>query len=157
RPDPPHRVSREPEPSVGFELVCCLHQPDISLCNQVGEGQPIARETSSDLDHEPQVAAQKIAQRRGIAVAPPSPSQLLLALRGEYREAFRFAEQLIEGITSIFETNGHLSFSYVDAPVASETFEGMARIESGERFGVKYGKETRKFNIRMGDGCKPPE
>jgi hypothetical protein len=40
---------------------------------------------------------------------------------------------------------------------ASETFEGMARIESGERFGVKFGNETRKFNIRIGDGCNPPE
>jgi hypothetical protein len=100
------------------------------------------------------MAAQEIPQRRVIAVAAPSQSQLLLALRGEHRKAFRFGEQLIESVTSIFETNSHLSFSDVDALAASETFEGMARIESGLRFGGKYGNEPRKFNIRIGDGSK---
>ena len=50
--DPPHRVSSEPEPAIRIEALHRLHDPDISLGNQIGQRQAIAAIAHGNLGDE---------------------------------------------------------------------------------------------------------
>jgi membrane protein len=94
--DPPHRVSREAEPTVGFELLNTLHQADIAFADQLADREAITAVSHCDLRHEPKVRVDQLRRSLSIAVLAPALGEHIFFLRREDRELLDLREIAVE-------------------------------------------------------------
>jgi len=98
--DPPHRVSREAEAPVGFELLDALHQADVAFGNKFRNGQAIAAIAHRDLRDEAQVARHQLRCGFGVLVFLITLGEHVFLLGRKDRELLDLCEIAVEALLS---------------------------------------------------------